>query len=84
MVIYFVYVESQQNSQNLSVDLQQLHNSKLPESYQQEFDSQQDCFKIKNFDSDRRFIAQFLSHLVSDANPNQTIIFYSFFDDCIL
>lgn len=72
VIYYYLHIESQQNSQNL----QQLHNSKLPENYQQEFDSQRDCFKIKNSESDRRFIAQFLSHLVSDANPNQTIIFY--------
>ncbi|XP_070495375.1 putative leucine-rich repeat-containing protein DDB_G0290503 isoform X5 [Chironomus tepperi] len=57
-------LESQQNSQNLSVDIQKLHNLKLPENHQQEFDSQRDCFKIKNYESDRRFIAQFLSHLL--------------------
>ncbi|KAL7044151.1 hypothetical protein ACKWTF_001803 [Chironomus riparius] len=66
-------LESQQNSQNLSVDIQQLHNSKLPENYQQEFDSQRDCFKIKSYESDRRFIAQFLSHLLGKEISAETI-----------
>lgn len=66
-------LELQQNSQNLNVDKQQLNNSKLPENYRRDVDSQLcECFTIENCDNvSRNLVTGILSHLVSDANSNQ-------------